>query len=124
MRLAIRGHHLPGREFVSEGKLLRNVHVGVQVRSEPADLVAADAAKPRDGQVSLRVAETEGTLDFFGPAVHGKRGQRFLYLTWGDLGEGGSFAMFRRAKLMLDPVSSPTSFAPHNKGKVSSPRST
>ena len=103
MRLTIRGHRLPGREFFSEGKLLRNVHVGVQVRSDPVDLVPADAATAT-WEVSVRVADTEGTLDFFGPAVHGKRGERFVYLTWGDLGEDGSFAMFRRAKLMLDRV--------------------
>jgi hypothetical protein len=103
MRLIVRGHHLPGRKFLSEGKLLRNVHVGVQVRSEPVDLVPADATSAT-WEVSVRVADTEGTLDFFGPAVHGKRGERFLYLTWGDLGEDGSFAMFRRAKLMLDRV--------------------
>ena len=29
------------------------------------------------------------------------RGARFIYLTWGNVGEDGSFAMFRRAKLML-----------------------
>lgn len=31
-------------------------------------------------------------------------GDRFLYLTWGDVGPDGSFAMFRRAKLMLDRI--------------------
>jgi hypothetical protein len=32
--------------------------------------------------------------------VQGKKGERFVYLTWGIV-EGGSFSMFRRAKLML-----------------------
>ncbi len=41
--------------------------------------------------------------DFRGPAVHGRRGERFVYLTWGDLSDG-RFAMFRRAKLMLSRV--------------------
>jgi hypothetical protein len=36
--------------------------------------------------------------------VHGKKGERFLYLTWGDLGADGSFAMFRRAKLMIGDI--------------------
>ena len=27
--------------------------------------------------------------DFRGPAVHGRRGERFVYLTWGDLSGGG-----------------------------------
>jgi hypothetical protein len=36
--------------------------------------------------------------------VHGRRGERFLYLTWGDGDSAETFAMFRRAKLMLDAV--------------------
>jgi hypothetical protein len=36
--------------------------------------------------------------------VQGRPGGRFVYLTWGDVGEDGSFAMFRRAKLMLADV--------------------
>ena len=43
---------------------------------------------------------TEGD-DFRGDAVHGRKGERFVYLTWGTL-KDGSFRMFRRAKLMLD----------------------
>jgi len=38
--------------------------------------------------------------DFRGPAVQGKKGERFVYLTWGTVA-GDSFSMFRRAKLML-----------------------
>ena len=48
--------------------------------------------------------DTDGALDFKGPAVHGKRGERFLYLTWGNVASDGSFTMFRRAKLMLNRV--------------------
>jgi len=33
--------------------------------------------------------------------VQGRPGARFVYLTWGEVAEDGSFAMFRRAKLML-----------------------
>ena len=39
--------------------------------------------------------------------MHGKPGERFVYLTWGDRSPGGDFAMFRRAKLhlsCLDPA--------------------
>jgi hypothetical protein len=38
--------------------------------------------------------------------VHGKRGERFIYLSWGSVADGGTFEMFRRAKLhlsVLDP---------------------
>ena len=32
--------------------------------------------------------------------MQGKKGERFVYLTWGTV-DGESFTMFRRAKLML-----------------------
>lgn len=103
MRLVIVGHRLPGREFCSEGELLRNVHVGVQERSLAVGLVAGDAAVAQWDLLLRSVTSPDGTVDFFGPAVHGRRGERFVYLTWGDV-SGESFQMFRRAKLMLDAV--------------------
>ena len=42
--------------------------------------------------------------DFRGPAVQGRKGERFVYLTWGTV-DGDSFSMFRRAKLMLAELS-------------------
>jgi len=50
------------------------------------------------------VVRVDGDLDFRGPAVQGRRGDRFVYLTWGDVGQEGEFEMFRRAKLMLDRI--------------------
>ena len=45
----------------------------------------------------------DGSLDFSGPAVHGKRGERFFYLSWS--GErAGQRAMFRRMKIHLRTV--------------------
>ena len=44
-----------------------------------------------------------GDGDFRGPAVQGRKGDRFVYLTWGTCA-GGAFTMFRRAKLMLDDL--------------------
>lgn len=38
------------------------------------------------------------------PGVHGRRGDRFIYLTWGNVGPDDAFEVFRRAKLMLDRV--------------------
>jgi hypothetical protein len=48
------------------------------------------------------VVDQDLQLDFRGPAVHGKRGERFLYLTWGNVDADWAFRMFRRAKLMLN----------------------
>lgn len=80
-----------------------NVHVGVQIRRDPAHLVPADEPETL-WEVDVDVIQTSRALDFRGPAVQGKRGDRFIYLTWGNVGPENGFEMFRRAKLMLDRV--------------------
>jgi hypothetical protein len=91
MRLVIRGYHLPGATYGDYA----NVHVGIQVGRDAVELVRADA------EAVEWVADVRtGDGDFRGPAVHGKKGERFVYLTWGSV-DGDSFSMFRRAKLML-----------------------
>ena len=99
MIVRIRGRDLPGRTFVSDGEQLTNVHVGPQLGRDPADLVPADAPS---AEWTVEVDRRDG--DWHGPAVQGKKGDRFLYLTWGDVAPDGTFAMFRRAKLMLDRI--------------------
>ena len=103
LRIVIEGHDLPGAQFVSNGALLENVHVAVQVGQDPVDLVRADADSAR-WEVEVRTVHEDDSLDLRGPAVHGRKGERFLYLTWGDVGGDGSFAMFRRAKLMVSDI--------------------
>ena len=90
----IEGRDLPGRTFGPYA----DVHVALQVRAGPVDPVPGDAASAR-WETDVRVVDG----DFRGPAVHGKRGERFLYLTWGSP-TGTDWGMFRRAKLMLDPA--------------------
>ena len=102
MRVVINGHHLPGRHFEAAGETYDDVHVAVQVRRDPVDLVPGDAASAT-WLLDVGVTETDG-LDFKGPAVHGKRGERFVYLTWGDVAGDQAFTMFRRAKLMLNRI--------------------
>jgi hypothetical protein len=105
MRVVIEGFELPGRRFCEpDGSSLTNVHVGVQVRSDPSELVRGDASEAR-WELDVKVDEQpDGSFDFRGPAVHGRRGDRFLYLTWGNVDDDGGFHMFRRAKLMLDRI--------------------
>ena len=91
MRLLIRGHRLPG---LTCGPYT-NVHVGIQVRSQPVGLVPADVPAA-DWAVDIDTVDG----DFRGPAVQGRKGERFVYLTWGTLA-GDSFTMFRRARLVL-----------------------
>ena len=96
MIVEIRGTNLPGRTFAC----YENVHVGVQRKAEVVDLVAGDAG---EATWTFEVTLKEGP-DFAGPYVHGKKGDRFLYLSWGTVGADGRFTMFRRAKLMLGAV--------------------
>lgn len=98
MLLVIEGWNLPGTECGSH----RDVYVGLQVGREPTDLVPADAAGAR-WDVQIELVQKDGQPDFRGPAVQGKRGERFVYLTW--VGRSGdAFEMFRRAKLMLSDL--------------------
>jgi hypothetical protein len=104
VRVSISGVNLPGCVFCRpDGSVMSNVHVGLQVRRDPAQLVRADASEAR-WELEVDVVEAAGQLDFRGPVVHGKRGERFMYLTWGDVGPNNEFEMFRRAKLMLNRV--------------------
>lgn len=100
MRVRIEGSDLPGLTCEEH----TNVHVGVQRKREVVELVAGNATGATwELPIDLKVG-TDGDLDFRGEYVQGKRGDRFLYLSWGEVGPSGEFAMFRRAKLMLAAV--------------------
>jgi hypothetical protein len=98
LELTIVGHDLPGAICGPS----RNVHVALQLGSEPAGLVRADASEAR-WHTEVRVDASDEGFEFRGPAVHGRRGDRFVYLTWGTV-DDDSFNMFRRAKLMLNRI--------------------
>ncbi|MGW6413898.1 DUF5990 family protein [Streptomyces sp. NPDC055055] len=106
LSLRIVGRELPG----STCGPYRDVHVAVQRGREPEGLVPGDATEAVwEFTVTVVPAATAVTSaagpddppDFRGPHVHGPRGARFLYLTWGERPPGGTFTMFRRAKLPL-----------------------
>lgn len=89
------GHQLPGRAWCEHA----NVHVGIQRRTDVTDLARGDAdAVLFNVPVTVLRDPIIGT-DFRGPYVHGGRGQRFIYLSWGNVDDNAGFAMFRRAKL-------------------------
>ena len=96
MIVRIAGVNLPGRIWGG----YENVHVGVQRKAEPVDLVPGDA----DEAVWELPIDLTADGDFRGPYVQGKRGDRFLYLVWGTVNRVDMFTMFRRAKLMLAAV--------------------
>jgi len=91
MRLVIRGHHFPGRSCGPYD----DVYVALQIGREPQALVPGDADR---AEWVVDIDTDKG--DFHGPAVHGRKGERFVYLTWGTYTDA-AFTMFRRAKLML-----------------------
>ncbi|MFF7711716.1 DUF5990 family protein [Streptomyces sp. NPDC007988] len=100
LTLRITGRDLPGRDC---GDFF-DVHVGTQRGTKPDQLVPADAEEAVFDLTADVVAAPDGTADFRGPWVQGPRGARFVYLTWGELPAGGTFAMFRRAKLFLGDI--------------------
>ena len=102
VELRITGTDLPGREC---GDGYTNVHVGIQVRRDPEQVVSADVPSVTF-TTEIEFVYRDGTVDFKGPAVQGRPGNRFVYLTWGDPADDGDFNMFRRAKLMLDAIDS------------------
>lgn len=107
MQIRIEGHDLPGRDFQGH----RNVHVGVQRRDRPAellDLQPGDAAMATWTLDCTAATIIGGCLDVRGPCIQGRPGQRFIYLSWGEVDDVGAFVMFRRAKLWLDGVDAAT----------------
>jgi Family of unknown function (DUF5990) len=100
------GVELPGRTCADPrpgGLEYENVHVGVQRRRDVVDLVPGDASDA-EWNLTVDTATKDGALDLRGPFVQGKRGDRFLYLSWGTVDAADQFEMFRRAKLMFDAV--------------------
>jgi hypothetical protein len=104
MRLRIVGTDLPGRHFHDAGYsecTWTNVHVGIQRRREVVELVPGDAQRAVfDVDVDLRTGR-DGRLEPRGPYVQGRPGERFIYLSWGDVDGDGRFEMFRRLKLWI-----------------------
>ncbi len=94
------GRRLPGSSWSGRN----GIHVGVQCGAEVIGLVIGDSADAVfDIDIDI-VADSSGEPDFRGPFVHGRRGERFVYLSWGEVDDTGTFAMFRRLKLHLAPL--------------------
>lgn len=103
VQVVVRGRHLPGRSCGSWS----DVHVGLGIGERAEGLVPADT-EAAEWVTEVEVIPTDAGLDYRGPAVNGRRGERFFYLTWGELRDG-RFLMFRRAKIMLaDVISDPS----------------
>lgn len=104
--MRIEGVDLPGRACAPPDVSARygNVHVALQRAREPFGLVPGDApAANWDFELTVRPGP-DGGIDVGGPFAQGRRGDRFVYLTWGTVDAHGMFTMFRRAKLHLSDV--------------------
>lgn len=102
MRIRIEATDLPGRCF--HGPVSHdNVHVGVQRRNRPGELLDLQPGDAASAAWTLD-SDTSAGNDVTGPYIQGPPGGRFLYLSWVVLTSDGAFEMFRRAKLMLADV--------------------
>jgi hypothetical protein len=105
VRIRIEGRDLPGRDCAPAPGFpgYRNVHVGVQRRGKPAELLDPQPADAAEVAWTFDATITNG-LDVHGPFVQGGPGKRFIYLSWGSVSSAGAFEMFRRAKLHIADV--------------------
>ncbi|MEV0406100.1 DUF5990 family protein [Actinoallomurus sp. NPDC050550] len=109
MLIRIEASQLPGRECGQAPGFpgYRNIHVGVQRRDRPAELLdlhPGDAASATWELEVTAATATETGWDLRGPYVQGRPAGRFVYLSWGTVNDGGQFEMFRRAKLWFDAI--------------------
>jgi len=94
------GRRLPGRTWSGRS----GIHVGLQRGADVVNVVPGDLGEAHfDLEIEVE-ADTELAVDFKGPYVHGRRAERFLYLSWGEVDGDGQFTMFRRLKLHLTPL--------------------
>jgi hypothetical protein len=113
MRLRIEGFDLPGRSCGPSPDApggYHNIHVGVQRRNrrdELLDLVPGDAPSAT-WTFDCKVAASPAGFDLTGPYIQGPPGGRFIYLSWGTVDDEQQFTLFRRAKLWLAAIPSPT----------------
>ncbi|CAA9547736.1 MAG: hypothetical protein AVDCRST_MAG87-614 [uncultured Thermomicrobiales bacterium] len=81
------------------------LHLGLQRGSEVIDPVPATAGSVHFAlTVEVTPIGDGGAFDARGPYVHGRRGDRFLYLSWGELDRDGAFGMVMRTKIKLEPI--------------------
>lgn len=93
-----------GRECGASGDFpgYSNIHVGVQRKNRREELLDLQPGDAATAVWTLNCA-VDGT-DVRGSYIQGPPGGRFIYLSWGAVDGAGQFALFRRAKLMLEDV--------------------
>lgn len=102
MRIHIHGRNVPrgGGHDDQAG----TPSVGVQRGREAVQLQPVDSATGHWAVEAVVVEHPDGSVDLRGPWIQGRRGDRFVYLTWGFVSADSAFTMIRRTKLMFDAV--------------------
>lgn len=108
VEIRIEASQLPGRACASGPGFpgAQNVHVGVQRKDKPGELLDLQPGDAQTAAWSLpcTAVSTDDAIAVNGPYVQNRLGGRFIYLSWVELGDGGGFTVFRRAKLMFDAI--------------------
>lgn len=108
MQIHIEGSRLPGLTCGPDSDFphARNIHVGVQRKDRPGELLGLHPGDAPSASWTLDCTATavEDGIEINGPHVQNRLGGRFVYLSWGTVDENSVFTMFRRAKLMLGDI--------------------
>ncbi|MFJ7586822.1 DUF5990 family protein [Streptomyces sp. NPDC097617] len=122
MQIRIEAVDLPGRDCPPAPDFpgQRNIHVAVQRRDRPGELLGLHPGDAASATWTLECTATQtgAGIDLKGPYVQGRPAGRFVYLSWGSVGDVGGFTMFRRAKLMLDAIAAETAAAALRSGRL------
>ncbi len=76
--------------------------LGTQRNKDVEQVVSA--TETAEFRLDVGVVSMSAGFDFKGPYVHGRKGDRFLYLSWGVAQAGEGFEMFARAKLKFEDL--------------------
>ena len=108
MQIRIEATQLPGSACGPNPGMpgYRNIHVGVQRRNKPGDLLGVVSAGGSSASWTLacKASPKDNGVDLLGPYIQGPPGERFIYLTWMAGEDGRHYVMFRRAKLWLNVI--------------------
>ncbi|MEY9942139.1 DUF5990 family protein [Streptacidiphilus sp. MAP5-3] len=111
LQLRIEGHTLPSRSCPAASNGVgpdfpgaHDVHVAVQRRDRPAELLALQPGDAPSASWTLP-CRVMPTGEISGPYIQNRLGGRFVYLSWVErLPDPQPPKLFRRAKLMLSAV--------------------
>jgi hypothetical protein len=93
MRIRIDAVDLPGLTADGDIQVYSNIHVAVQRRGRPDELLDPQPGNAASATWTLQctaVASPPG-IDVKGPYVQGRPGDRFIYLSWGTVDESDAF---------------------------------